>query len=208
MWNKIMDVLRAAQNHVRVYENRNDIGERLCAWNINEASVLGNILMNTNGINVEGYIRIYGGGGEKKFDKYNDKLKSLESGRKLYVADDIFGGLFAIGNGDFDGNAEQMWYFAPDTMEWEQMEFTYAGFINWCANADVLGYYKSWDCLETREIRNTIEENQGVSIYPFLWTAECDINSASKKVVPFFELIEMTLSEENNEQKRLQPSVD
>ena len=44
----------------------------------------------------------------------------------LLVTDDILGGFFAINGGAFDGKAGNIFYYAPDSSEWEDIQLGYS----------------------------------------------------------------------------------
>ena len=59
-------------------------------------------------------------------------------------------------------------YFAPDALEWEEMQFGYSGFLRWCLDGDLDLFYKGfrWAGWE-REVA-ALPGDQGFMIYPFL----------------------------------------
>ena len=102
-------------------------------YSINEESTLGAIVYNTGGIMVDEWIRIYGAG-DIDFTERN-KLFPYD---KIVVAEDILGGLFIILEG---GNVA---YFAPDTLEIEDMEISFGQFIYWCLHGDTDTFYTDY----------------------------------------------------------------
>ena len=115
-------------------------------------------------------------------------LRVFSEGRKdiceenmTAVATDIFGGVFAVKD-------KSVMYFAPDTLEWEDMELELPQFLSWAASGDTDGFYSPWLTQEVRKMAENIGFDEGILIYPFLWAKECDIETASKKTVPFTEL--------------------
>ena len=47
----------------------------------------------------------------------------------LLVADDIWGGFFAINGGAFDGKAGNVFYYAPDSSKLEDTQLSYSRFL-------------------------------------------------------------------------------
>ena len=105
----------------------------------------------------------------------------------------VGGGLFALNLERFEEAQNAVWYFAPDTLEWESLDVSYTGFIKWVLTGDTEGFYSSmrWDSWE--QDCKTISFEEVMLIYPFLWANECNINTASKKAVPFNELYNLNL---------------
>ena len=75
------------------------------------------------GIIIDNWIRIFGCGELnviEKNEKYNNNMD-------IIIGEDILGGLFALKN-------DYVFYFAPDTNEWENLQIYYTQFINWIIN--------------------------------------------------------------------------
>ena len=81
--------------------------------------------------------------------------------KKEIVADDIFGGIFVINGGKFNGDLGNVYYFAPDTLEWEDLDLKYSEFIYWAFSGDVKKFYEEflWDNWE-EEFSNIKIENK------------------------------------------------
>jgi len=193
LWEEIQGILKDSQNNIEFKEiAKNDL--ILSKLDVNKDSVLGQVIINTSGISVNKYIRIYANGNEinnRNIVTFNSKLEKYFGEDKLFVADDIWGGLFAINKGFFEENMGDIWYFAPDTLDWDNIEISYPEFIAWVSSKNVDEFYSGfkWKNFE-RDIAN-IRFDQGMLIYPFLWSKECDIENATKRIVPFEELLSL-----------------
>lgn len=187
-WKEIERLFERSSNRVklkRYYNGDRSIIEKL---NINEESVLGQVLLNVSGVVINDYLRIWCND-EPNILLQNNKVKQFYAGNKLIVANDIWGGLFAISNGDFEGNRRDIWYFAPDLLEWENLDINYAEFLSWTCGNGVGKFYQSFICKDIDSISREVNVNQAILIYPFLWAKECNLETADKKVVPLEELI-------------------
>jgi hypothetical protein len=139
-------------------------------------------LLTTGGIIINnGMIRIFGSGSKELNRNLFDVNKDITE--HLIVADDVFGGIFSI-----DIKSKNMKYYAPDTQEWEDMEIDLGQFIWWVFNGDLNMYYESflWDDFK-KEIKN-VDSNMAYLFYPFPFTEEFDINTCSKKIIPYKEV--------------------
>ena len=107
------------------------------------------------------------------------------------VGQDIVGGLFAINIGKYQEGIKKVWYFAPDTLQWECMDMNYAEFIAWAIQGNTDEFYSSmrWKCW--KEDCSKAEFDEMILLYPFLWSKECNLENAVKKVVSSDELIRM-----------------
>ncbi|HFI0817451.1 TPA: DUF2625 family protein, partial [Streptococcus suis] len=74
-------------------------------------------------ITINRYLKILGNDPNFGLKWANNIYGNSYDKTSLLVAYDIFGGLFVIKDYQFGG--EQIWYFAPDTMNWENLEITY-----------------------------------------------------------------------------------
>ena len=88
----------------------------------------------------------------------------------------------------------QVYYFAPDTNEWESLEIYYTQFVNWLINNPngVNKFYECFRWVNWKEDCSKIQLNDGYSFYPLL-QVNTDINHRSRKVVSIDELIRCLL---------------
>lgn len=138
------------------------------------------------GFIIDNWIRIYGCGTlnvVEKNMKYNqDNIVDI------LIGEDILGGLFGIRQG-------YIYYLAPDTNEWENLEIYYTQFIDWLLN-NPLGVNKFYELFRWQTWKDDcqkLELNEGYHFYPLL-NCQCDIEKRSRKIVPIDELIRFNLS--------------
>ncbi len=115
----------------------------------------------------------------------------LDSGGMLVVARDIVGGLFALNIGEFAEDRGLVWYFAPATPEWESLSMKYSEFIAWLAQGKLVDFYSTMRWSNWQTDAEAVSFDEGILIYPYLWTKECNIETASKRVVPLIEIVSM-----------------
>lgn len=187
-WNTIYKYLEESKNFISVRYRSGDnriISKDANSRNVNWYSI-GNDEILT--ITINKYLRLL----DKDYlDEFNRQLISFHPGNKVIVAYDAWGGLFCIGNGDFTGQRENVWYFSPDTLDWEDLGINYLQFVSWTCSEDINSFYEafSWEGLEL--YLDKITEDEAILIYPFLWSEECELVTASKKIVPFLELVKI-----------------
>ena len=135
-------------------------------------------------------------GGCKRYRyDYLDRLiwvrENVALEKMTIVGQDIVGGLFAINIGKYQEGIKKVWYFAPDTLQWECMDMNYAEFIAWAIQGNTDEFYSSmrWKCW--KEDCSKAEFDEMILIYPSLWSKECNLETAAKKVVSSDELIRM-----------------
>ncbi len=138
------------------------------------------------GIIVDNWIRL--------LNKPGDGINGVsyeELSRLSVVAIDIIGGIFAMDITRFDPGKKDIWYFAPDTLEWECMEIQYEDFLTWVFRGNTDKFYGAMRWQDWEKDCESVTFYQGILIYPFLWAKECDVETASKKVVPMDEIIQL-----------------
>ena len=195
IWQEIIDIANKANRKIVISKDdiidRKEECERL---RIPLETALYSVVSNSNGIVIDSWIRILGQDSSLNngIFYYNSKFKDYISGMIL-VACDVIGGLFAINITRFN-EKNLVWYFAPDTLEWECLEMKYSEFLAWTFQGNIDEFYemmrwKNWE----KDVKG-IDINKAILVYPFLWAKECDIEKATKKVVDIDEIIELNFT--------------
>jgi len=191
-WSDLKDIFTQSSNKIEIFEPECDGTELIGKMGIDENTVIGLCIANAAMLRINGYLRIWGTGNGKNHRnimEYGNELRKLFGGNRVFIADDVWGGIFAISNGDFEGAPQHVWYFAPDTLQWESLEVTYSQFLSWVSDTGINEFYSSFLWSRISGLLDEIKFNQGLSIYPPLWAKECDSETASIKIIPFDEII-------------------
>ena len=167
-------------------------------------STLGSIIYNTGGIMVDnGWIRILGSGSTRLNRSVSDwnKGKSIkEYGDKpdyLLVADDAAGGFFAINYGAFGSDLKNIYYLAPNSLNWEPLGFGYGEFILFCFDGDLSTFYKGLRWSTWNQFIANLDDNKSYSFRPYLWTEEgTDIEKCARKLVSTEELFKFNMDKQ------------
>jgi len=168
----------------------------LCELHLTTGSVLGSVVFNTAGIVVEKWIRLFGSGNDalsKNISTVNKENDISEFSGFLLVADDVIGGLFAMNTGRYNEQLGNIWYFAPDTLDWEPLNMQYSEFFSWVISGNTNDFYNELRWSTWQEDVQNIEFNQALLIYPFLWSKESKNKTTSKKIVPTKELLSINI---------------
>jgi Protein of unknown function DUF2625 len=120
-----------------------DRAEALLQTQITTRSPLGAIVYETGGILVDsGWLRFLGSG----HHRLTRTLPGWNEGRAdgfYLVADDAVGGFFATNGGAFGPDLKNLYYLAPDTLNWEPLEMSFSEFLLW-AFSDRLDQFYEW----------------------------------------------------------------
>ena len=112
------------------------------------------VIENCGGIVIDNWIRLYGCGELNVIHK--NEMIINDYNLDIMIGEDVIGGIFALKD-------NVVFYFAPDSLEWECLDVYYANFMNWLIT-------------------------NGFSLYPFLFS-KCDIEARDRKVVSIDEII-------------------
>ncbi len=99
----------------------------------------------------------------------------------LIVADDVFGGLFALDGGRFESNSRgQVFHLAADSVVWVPLNLGYTDFVSWCltGNVDLL-----YEHLRDFEMEPRPAFDAVYSFYPFLWTKESRVRRPDARAI-------------------------
>jgi hypothetical protein len=109
--------------------------------------------------------------------------------RALIVGYDAIGGFFAINGGEFEGEFGHVFYFAPDTLEWESLERAYSDFVHWALTGDVDRFYAELRWAGWRDELAGASPDLGFALYPPPFTKEGrPLANVSRRLVPMREL--------------------
>jgi hypothetical protein len=103
---------------------------------------MGAVVYETGGIFIDnGWLRLLGSG----HDRLTRTLPGWNEGRSegfYLVADDAVGGFFAINGGTLGPDIKNIYYFAPDRVDWESLEMGYSDFLHWACTGKLDGFYE------------------------------------------------------------------
>jgi hypothetical protein len=169
-------------------------GESLVAVQVTTRSPMGAVIFHTGGILVDhGWIRILGSGHERlprSLPDWNYACglpEMLEPPPWLLIGDDVLGGFFALNGGRFSVDGHTVWYFAPDTLEWEDMGYSYSQFLSWCFSGKVDNFYELFRWPEWESEVSKLGGSQVLQVAPPLFTAGDHIAQRSRRAVPIGE---------------------
>lgn len=211
-WPLVKKWIESAKNKVEVLPVDSAKGqEALYQMQVSTYSTLGSIIYNTGGIMVDnGWLRILGSGSAKlkrTVPEWNKGKTIQEYGDKpdyLLVADDAVGGFFAINYGAFGSDLKNIYYLAPNSLNWEPLNAGYGEFILFCFESDLSKFYEglrwtSWD-----QFIGNLDGSKSYSFRPYLWAEEGkDINKSTRKLVPTEDLYKFNIVK----QKELRAAV-
>ncbi|WP_369045388.1 DUF2625 family protein [Sinomonas sp. P10A9] len=198
-WPDIARMASEAPLVVEILPVRGSEGRRtLYRLQVTARSTLGAIALNCGGLIIDrGWLRILGAGAPGLDDlatanNLGDPVEVSPAPGQLVIAYDILGGVFAINHHDSAAPAGEVCYWGPDTLAWSPLGVGHSAFIRWALGGGLSDFYRDfrWPGWETQVAAMPIED--GISVYPFLWTEQGrNIDSSSRRAVPFTEILEL-----------------
>lgn len=161
--------------------------EVLYRTQVTTRSPMGAVAHETGGILIDhGWLRVLGSGS----DRLARTLPGWNEGRSdgfYLVADDTVGGFFALNGGALGPDRGQLYYFAPDSLNWEPMSIGYSQFLQWAFAGRMEAFYEwirwpGWDADVPR-----LHGDRCYTFYPFLFTLEGQGGSGRRGEVPVQE---------------------
>ncbi len=197
----IKEWMRSARNSAEVLPVERSQGEQtLLTLQVTTRSPLGALAYETGGILIDdGWLRFLGAGSDRMtgnlvtwngFDG-NASVTILKGA--MVVAHDAVGGFFAINGGAFKGESRNIFYLAPDTLAWEDLQRSYSDFLRWALQGDLERFYQNARWSGWRNDVKKVHGDQGISIYPPLWANGGPLETRSRRVVPMLELWDVNL---------------
>ncbi|OXB18022.1 hypothetical protein B0A68_02415 [Flavobacterium reichenbachii] len=195
-WKLVKEWIGAAKNKVEILPaDPQKAKDALYKIQVTTASPMGAIVYMTGGLLIDnGWIRILGSGSTKlnrALPDWNKGKSFAEFGEApafLLVADDALGGFYLLNGGALGTDLGKIYYFSPDSLDFEPLDITYTEFLQFCFNNDLDKFYAGSRWKNWKQEVSILEGDKVYNFYPFLWTEEGkDIDKVSRKVIPVEE---------------------
>jgi hypothetical protein len=192
----VREWIRAAKNHVEELPVARATGERaLYALQVTSRSPMGALALETGGLLVDhGWIRVLGGGCAR-LPRGIHQWNGVEAGKPsqrlpgtILVGDDVLGGFFALNGGGLPGPRGHVFYYAPDSLTWEDVAPSYSDWLVLMMNGDLEKFYEGSRWPGWRREVDSLPGDRGISVFPFLSAAGENIAKRSRRPVPLQEL--------------------
>jgi hypothetical protein len=184
--------LKESVNAFEVLPPSDDRGSILISLQVTTRSTLGAIVHETGGILVDsGWLRFRGSGNQRL---PRSPALFTEGGGFMLVADDAVGGFFAINGGTFGSDLGNLYYWAPDDIDWEPLEIGYTDFFVWSLSSQLAQFYEDLRWPSWRQDLEALSGDQCFSFYPFLWSQQGSVTESHRSAVPVSEAFDAKVS--------------
>jgi hypothetical protein len=195
-WSLVQDWIANATNPVAMLPaDRARAEATLVALQVTTRSPMEAIALRTGGLLVDsGWLRILGSGSDQipgtllTWNGRGDGAYPDPLADAVIIAHDAVGGFFALNGGAFEGTTHGVFYFAPDSLHWEDLGFGYSGFIQFALEGDLTKFYENARWPGWREETAMLNGDQGIFVYPPLWAKGDPVPTRHRDVVPMSEL--------------------
>jgi hypothetical protein len=188
----VRELIAEATNSVEILPCAPADGARtLLAMQVTTRSPMGAIAHGTGGLLVDhGWVRVLGAGCPRlprdlatwnRIDQTERRLPGA-----LLVGDDAIGGFFALNGGALPGPLGNLHYFAPDSLEWEDMGDSYSGWLQLLFEGDLGALSERWPGWAVDS--DALAGDRAFSIAPPLWAQGPPIGERDRRAVPVDEL--------------------
>lgn len=195
-WPMVQQWIAKAKNKITILPvDTAKANDALFHTQVTTRSPMGAIVHSTGGLLVDnGWIRILGSGHlqlNRSLPDWNKGKAYDDFGQPapfLLIADDAIGGFFILNGGSLGKDLGKVYYFSPDNLEYEPLDFTYTDFLNFCFNNNLDSFYKGYRWKNWQADVSALAGDKVFNCFPPLWTKEGkNINKVSRKAVPVEE---------------------
>jgi hypothetical protein len=152
-------------------------------------STLGGLAYDTGGLLIDdGWLRLLGSGHAKLSRSLHEWNSPRTDGAFYLVGDDRVGGFFAINGGAFGDDLGSVYYWPPDSLEWESLERGFTDFVAMFLTHTIENYYTDLRWSTWREDARSASSDQCFAFFPFLWTKEGSVERSHRSVVPMSQM--------------------
>jgi hypothetical protein len=160
----------------------------LLATQVTTRSPLGAIAHHTAALFIDhGWLRVLAAGRHPRIHRSLPEWNEGRTDRFFLVADDAVGGSFAMNGGSLGDDLGNVYYFAPDTLRWQECGFGYSSFLTWAMSDRIHLFYETlrWD--GWRAEVEALSGDRTINVVPPLWAKGPPLAERSRRPVPVAE---------------------
>jgi Protein of unknown function DUF2625 len=164
----------------------------LFALQVTTHSTLGALAHETGGVLIDdGWLRLLGSGHSRLPRTLSDWNATNHAEGYLLVGDDAVGGFFAINGGALGPETKSVYYWAPDSLDWECLELGFSDFVRTFLTNRIEAFYECLRWPTWRADTKSLLSDRCFSFSPFLWTKEGSVEKSHRATVPVSEAFDV-----------------
>lgn len=171
---QLADLLLNGKNHVEIIPP-----DLQCAktnseyYQANEQTTFGMLINHSGGVIANGVVRLLGSTADPNYRDIKAFNEQFGGNGFVILGDDIFGGIFALNLGLLPECPGNIIYFAPDTLQFEDLGIKPSQLFEFLRNSDLSEFYGQFSAEEYEKLSAmNIGFNEVLHILPPLWSEE------------------------------------
>lgn len=186
---QLADLLLNGKNHIEIIPpDPQCVKANSEYYQANGQTAFGMLINHSGGVTSEGVVRLLGSTGNSEYRDIKAFNEQFGSSGFIILGDDIFGGIFALNLGLLPECPGNIIYFAPDTLEFEDMEIKLSQFFEFLRNGDLAEFYGQFSGEEYESLRAmNVEFNKTLHILPPQWSAEFKTEKHDVRAIGVYE---------------------
>lgn len=189
--NKIREWIHDAVNDCVLLPPSPQREQVLLQTQVTTRSTMGAIAYETGGVLIDGGWLRFLGSGHQRITRTLPGWNERRSKGFYLVADDAVGGFFAINGGAFGEDVKNMYYWAPDSLDWYPMEIGFTDFFVWSLSERLAQFYETLRWPSWRADIAELSGDRCFSFEPPLWTKEGSLAASHCEHVPVREAFDL-----------------
>lgn len=195
-WPVVLSWIAEAANPVDILPTSRPTGEdALLRLQVTSRSPMGGLALEAAALSIDGgWVRVLAAGNDGiagslvTWNGLDDGPSTPSVDKALIVGHDVLGGFFGVNGGAWTGELGSIFYFAPDTLRWQDLNMAYSSWLRWLFDGDLATFFEPnrWPDWESEV--SALGPDDGLSVYPFLWAAGGPIADRARARVPMSEL--------------------
>jgi hypothetical protein len=183
----IKEWLVSAKNDCTLLPPSTERAEVLLRTQVTTRSAMGAVAYETGGVLIDhGWLRFLGSG-HSWFRRTLPDWNRNKTSQFYLIADDAAGGFFAINGGALGTDLNSVYYWPPDSFEWEAMNLGYSEFFHWALIGDLEKFYSGTRWSDWEKDVCVLSPDRCIDFYPPLWTREGAAETSFRATIPVEE---------------------
>lgn len=190
---KLEDLVLNGNNHVEILPpDPERMKENAEFYQADDQTTFGMLIHHSGGVTVNGVVRLLGSTADPEYRDIKAFNEQFGGNGFVILGDDIFGGIFALNLGLLPECPGNIIYFAPDTMEFEDLGLKLSGLFEFLRNGDLSEFYGQFSPEEYENLRAVnVKFNEVLHIMPPMWSKEFKTEEHDVRAIGVYEHYKM-----------------
>lgn len=194
---QLSELLLDGKNHVEIIPpDPERVKENAEFYQADDQTTFGMLLHHSGGVVSNGVVRLLGSTADPDYRDINKFNAEFGGNGFVILGDDIFGGIFALNLGLLPECPGNIIYFAPDTMEFEDLELKLSQLLEFMRNGDLDEFYGQFSPEEYEALKAmNVKFNEVLHIMPPMWSKEFKTEKHDVRAINVREYYKFTFAD-------------